>query len=121
LPAPCWLACVLDGTTAGRGWVVLKASVVYHGRAIPLIWRVVKGKKGQLPQIMQCALLRQLQTVIPTQASVVVLGDGECDGTGLQATSRMAGWQDVCRTATNITIICAGSHLQGRRSAAGAW
>jgi hypothetical protein len=98
------LTIVLDGTTAGRGCVVLMASVVYHGRAIPLLWRVVKGKKGHLPQVLHCALIRQLQTVIPTQASVVVLGDGEFDGTGLQATIRMAGWQYVCRTATNITI-----------------
>lgn len=80
------------------------ASVVYHQRAIPLLWRVAKGKKGHLPQVLHCALIRQLQTVIPTQASVVILGDGECDGTGLPATTRMAGWQYACRTATNITI-----------------
>jgi hypothetical protein len=98
------LTIVLDGTSAGRGCVVLMASVVYRARAIPLLWRVVKGKKGHLPQVMHCALIRQLQTVIPTQASVVVLGDGEFDGTGLQATIRMAGWQYVCRTATTITV-----------------
>jgi hypothetical protein len=75
-----------------------------RGRGIPLLWRVVNGKKRHLPQVMHCALIRQLQTVIPPQASVVVLGDGEFDGTGLQATIRMAGWQYVCRTATSITI-----------------
>src|SRR6266542_3950376 len=50
------LTIILDGTTAGRGCLVLMASVVYHGRAIPLLWTVVKGKNGHLPQAEHCAL-----------------------------------------------------------------
>jgi hypothetical protein len=95
---------ILDGTTAGRGCMVLMASVVYHGRAIPLLWTVVKGKKGHLPQAEHCALITRLQTLIPITAQVMVLGDGEFDGTQLQAGLRTAHWQYVCRTATNSTI-----------------
>jgi hypothetical protein len=95
---------ILDGTTAGRGCMVLMASVVYHGRALPLLWTVVKGKKGHLPQDEHCALIRRLQDVIPKQAQVVVLGDGEFDGTQLLAVLRTAGWEYVCRTAINISI-----------------
>ena len=98
------LTIVLDGTTAGRGCMVLMASVVYHGRAIPLLWTVVKGKKGHLPQDEHCALITRLQTVIPDTATVVVLGDGEFDGTHLLAALRTAGWEYVCRTGKNITI-----------------
>lgn len=98
------LTLVLDGTTAGRGCMVLMASVVYHGRAIPLLWTVVKGKKGHLPQDEHCALITRLQDVIPDTATVVVLGDGEFDGTQLQAAIVTAGWEYVCRTGTNITI-----------------
>jgi DDE family transposase len=98
------LTIVLDATSAGRGCVVLMASVVYRGRAIPLLWTVVKGKKGHLPQHLHCALIRQLQQVIPGAAQVLVLGDGEFDGTELQAHIRQASWQYVCRTASNILI-----------------
>jgi len=98
------LIILLDATTAGRGCMVLMASVVYRGRAIPLLWTVVKGKKGHLPQELHCALIRQLQQVIPVQADVILLGDGEFDGTELQATIRAAKWHYVCRTASNITI-----------------
>src|SRR6266540_7168063 len=98
---------VLDGTTAGRGCLVLMASVVYHGRAIPLLWTVVKGKKGHLPQHVHCALIRQLREVIPAQATVLVLGDGEFDGAELQAAIRAAKWDYACRTASNITIYAA--------------
>lgn len=98
------LTLVMDGTTAGRGCMVLMASVVYHGRAIPLLWTVVKGKKGHLPQTEHCALIKRLQAVIPATVQVVVLGDGEFDGTQLQAAMRTADWEYVCRTAVNITI-----------------
>ena len=58
------LTLVLDGTTAGRGCVVLMASVLYQGRAIPLLWTVVKGKKGHLPHQVHCALIQRLQNVM---------------------------------------------------------
>jgi hypothetical protein len=102
--APAPLTVVLDATGAGRGCVVLMASVVSHGRAIPLLWTVVKGKKGHLPAAIHCALIGRLQEVIPAHASVVLLGDGEFDGVELQASLRAAKWQYVCRTASNITI-----------------
>jgi DDE family transposase len=98
------LTILLDATSAGRGCVVLMASVVYQGRAIPLLWSVVKGKKGHLPEQQHCALIRRLQEVIPTQAEVLLLGDGEFDGTELQASIRATNWEYVCRTASSITI-----------------
>lgn len=98
------LTLILDGTTAGRGCMVLMASVVYHGRAIPLLWTVVKGKKGHLPQDQHCALITRLQAVLPDTAQVVLLGDGAFDGTQLQAAIRTATWEYVCRTGINITV-----------------
>lgn len=98
------LTLLLDGTVAGRGCVVLMASVVAHGRAIPLHWTVVKGKKGHLPEVVHCTLIKQVRAIIPVDATVLVLGDGEFDGTELQASITAAGWQYVCRTATNILI-----------------
>jgi len=101
------LTILLDGTTAGRGCVVLMASVVYRGRAIPVLWTVVKGKKGHLPEEQHCALIRRLQALIPPDARVTLLGDGEFDGTALQTTMRARNWQYVCRTASNILIAAA--------------
>jgi DDE family transposase len=101
------LTILLDGTTAGRGCIVLIASVVYRSRAIPLLWTVVKGKKGHLPEQLHCALIRRLQELIPPDATVTLLGDGEFDGTELQTTMRAATWEYVCRTASNILIYAA--------------
>jgi hypothetical protein len=55
--------------------MVLMASVVYRGRAIPLLWSVVKGKKGHLAEDVHCALVGRLQELLPPDATVTLLGD----------------------------------------------
>lgn len=103
------LLLAIDGSVVGRGCITLMVSVIYHGRALPLCWVVVKGKKGHFPQEMHCALLDQLQPLVPSTAEVIVVGDGEFDGTGLQAQLREFGWQYVCRTAPNLLMTVYGA------------
>ena len=99
---------VMDGSTAGRGCLALMLSVVYGGRALPLCWVVVKAPKGHFPQATHCALLSQLQTILPSDAQVTFLGDGEFDGIDLQAALRKLNWSYVCRTASNIRVTAHG-------------
>jgi hypothetical protein len=99
---------VMDGSVVGRGCLALMLSVVSHGRALPLAWIVVQGQKGHFPQATHCALLAQIQPLIPATAEVTFLGDGEFDGTDLQALLRQYHWQYVCRTAPNILMTIYG-------------
>lgn len=99
---------VMDGSTVGRGCVALMLSVVYHGRALPLAWVVVAAPKGHLPEAAHRALLAQVQPLMPPDATVIFLGDGEFDGVDLQADLRRYGWGYVCRTATSILITAEG-------------
>jgi hypothetical protein len=100
---------VMDGSTVGRGCLALLVSVVYQKRALPLAWLVVKGRKGHFPETSHLALLEQVHAMIPAQAHVTFLGDGEFDGIGLQDTLDAYGWRYVCRTAKNI-ILCHNDH-----------
>jgi hypothetical protein len=102
------LVLVMDGSVVGRGCVALMLSVVYHGRALPLAWIVVQGQIGHFPQTSHCALLAQIQPLIPPGTEVTFLGDGEFDGTDLQALLRHYKWQDVCRTAPNLLMTVYG-------------
>jgi hypothetical protein len=96
------LTLLLDGSVAGRGCVVLMVSVLYRGRAIPLLWTVVKGKKGHLPEELHCGLIERLQQLIPPGATVVLLGDGEFDGISCrQSSARLAGTMSVGPPATS--------------------
>jgi Transposase DDE domain len=99
---------VMDGSVVGRGWRALMLSVVYHGRALPLCWVVVRGKKGHFPEDIHRELLSQVQAIMPKDATVSFVGDGEFDGTELQADLRRLGWQYVCRTACNIVVTACG-------------
>jgi hypothetical protein len=98
------LLLAIDGSVVGRGCIALMISVVYHGRALPVTWIVVKGKKGHFPQTTHCALLKQVQPLVPSDAEVIVLGDGEFDGCDFQALLRHFGWQYVLRTAANVRM-----------------
>jgi hypothetical protein len=93
------LVLVMDGSGVGRGCTALMLHVVYKGRALPLAWRVRQAPKGHFPEDLHIALVELVREVIPEGTKVVFLGDGEFDGTALQATLHEAGWSYACRTA----------------------
>jgi hypothetical protein len=95
------LVVVMDGSEVGRHCLALVVSLVYQGRALPLAWTVVKGSKGHFPETAHVELLTQIKALIPSQADVIFLGDGEFDGLSLLAEIEAAGWHYVCRTACN--------------------
>lgn len=86
------LVLVMDGSGGGRGGTALMIHVVYTGRALPLAWRVRQAPKGHCPEDLHSALVELVRGLIPAGAQVVLLGDGEFDGTGLQQTLQHAGW-----------------------------
>ena len=93
----------MDGSVVGRGCVALRLHVVYQGRALPLAGRVRQGPKGHFPADLPIALVALVRDVIPEGAQVVLLGDGECDGTRLQQTVKDQGWSLGCRTGCHTT------------------
>jgi len=105
------LVLVIDGSEVGCKCLALMVSVVYRGRSLPIAWLVVKGSKGHFPEDTHIDLVEQVQKLIPEGAQVIFLGDGEFDGTTLQATVANYGWQYVCRTAQNTILTGAGDEF----------
>jgi len=106
------LVLVIDGSVVGRGCVALMLHVVYKGRALPLVWQVRKGKKGHFPEDLHIALVKQVHKLIPPGAQVVLLGDGEFDGTTLQQTVQEYRWSYVVRTGSHITVAWDGDRFR---------
>jgi Transposase DDE domain len=69
-------------------------------------------KKGHFPEDFHIALVKQGQTLIPPGAQVVLLGDGEFDGTMLQRTIQEYGWSYVVRTGSHITVMWDGDSFR---------
>ena len=99
----------MDGSVVGRGCVALRLHVLAKGRALPLAWRVRQGPKGHFPEALHIALVELMRACLPDGAQVVFLGDGEFDGTRLQATRNEAGWCSVCRTAQSTVATWEGA------------
>lgn len=95
----------IDGSEVGRGCLVLMVSLIYHQRAIPLVWTVVARPKGHLSAQEHIALLTQLQNLLAAERQVILLGDGEFDSIELQRYLTQQGWHYVCRTAKD-TWVC---------------
>jgi Transposase DDE domain len=106
------LVLIIDGSVVGRGCVALMIHVVYKGRALPLAWIVRTGKKGHFPEALHIALVTQVHAWIPPGARVVVLGDGEFDGTTLQQTLQDYHWSYVVRTGSHITVMWEGERFR---------
>jgi hypothetical protein len=98
------LLLVMDGSEVGRGCLTLIVGVVYKKRALPICWIVVKGSKGHFPEETHLELLEEVHDIVPEGCDVIFLGDGEFDGTQLQATIDAYGWEYVCRTAKNTLL-----------------
>src|SRR5437868_2889018 len=109
----------MDGSVVGRGCTALMIHVISKGRALPLAWRVRQGPNGHCPEALHIAVVELISTVVPEGAKVVLLGDGEFDGTALQATLNEAGWSYVCRTALSTTATGEGTTF--RLDTLGAW
>ncbi|MEM6261827.1 MAG: hypothetical protein AAGI38_04920 [Bacteroidota bacterium] len=70
----------IDGSTGGRGCMIVMFSVIYKQRAIPVVWHVVKSKKGHLPELAHRDLLKRLSEIVPQGCQISIVGDGEYDG-----------------------------------------
>jgi hypothetical protein len=106
------LVLTIDGSEVGRGCMTLMVSLIYQKRAIPLIWYVIDRAKGHLSAQAHIALLDQVQAVLPADAEVILLGDGEFDSVELQRYLAQQTWQYVCRTAKDTWVWCEGEWLQ---------
>jgi hypothetical protein len=100
---------VMDGSGVGRGCSALMLHVVSTGRALPLAWRVRQAPKGHFPADLPIAVVEVIRAGIPEGTQVVFVGDGECDGTALQATLQEAGWSYACRTAMSTVATWEGA------------
>ena len=98
----------MDGSVVGRGCVALMSHVIEKGRALSWAWRVRQGPKGHVPEALPIALVELMRACLPEGTQVVLLGDGEYDGTTLPATRNAAGWCSVCRTAQSTVATWAG-------------
>lgn len=95
---------MIDTSQMGQ-CIILCVSVYYKGRGLPLAWLTFKGKKGHSSQEVQVALFEYIRTLIPDDKRVILLGDGEFDGSILlQWLNAHPLWDYVCRIDRTTSV-----------------
>ena len=110
------LILTIDASSLGKHCAVLMISVVYQGRALPVMWTVREGNKGSFSEAEHIALLEELYELLEEieedlnkKLDVVVVGDGEFDGVDFQKKCEEYKWEYVLRAAKNINCYEAGN------------
>jgi hypothetical protein len=103
------LLLAMDGSSVGRGCMVLMVGIVYHKRALPVAWVVYKGKKGHASAETHISVLEAVLPLIPAGADVILLGDGEYDSVDMLAwVEQHTDWGIVARTASDTQVYSDG-------------
>jgi hypothetical protein len=109
---------VLDTTTLAGRLVILRVSLVYRGRAVPLAWQVYERKSVSLPFKAYKGLLEHVRRLLPEAATVVLLGDRGFRATALMRWCRKkaTGWHFRLRLKGNQLVTRADGRTQALRT-----
>jgi hypothetical protein len=103
---------MIDSTKMGGRCICLMVSVYYKSRALPFAWLTFKGKKGHSSQEIQLELFKSVKELLPPDMSVILLGDGEFDGSDLiDWLEKETTWQYVCRTSKSTFVFYEGQWI----------
>jgi len=95
---------IVDSSPAGRYCQALMAGIGYGGRVLPLSWQVRRGRKGDFPSEAHDRVPEQAAALLPEEASVVPVGDGEFGYPARAADARRRGWEFVLRVGADEVI-----------------
>lgn len=103
----------LDTTTLAGKLVILRVSLVYRGRAIPLVWEVYERRSVSLPFRAYKEVLAHVRSLLPPDARVVLLGDRGFRATALMRwCRRQPGWHFRLRLKGNQLVTLADGREQ---------
>ena len=95
----------IDSTKTSGGCITLMVSLGYKTRAMPVCWLSFNGRKGHSPEELQLALLETVKSLLPSEQEVILLGDGEFDGSQVITwLEDQPLWHYVCRTTQTIRV-----------------
>jgi len=101
----------LDTSMLWNQYCVIRLSLVYRGRAVPVVWEVVEHGSSSVPHAAYEALLNAVPPLLPAGVKVVFLADRGFADTELMAQLRRLGWHFRIRIKANFSV-----HRCGHRS-----
>jgi len=82
----------LDTSVLAKGYVLIRSSLVYRGRALPVSWRVFKHGSATVSYADYAPVLEQARLALPAGSTVVLLADRGFLHAELVRFCRQHGW-----------------------------
>jgi hypothetical protein len=98
----------LDTSMLWNTYCMVRLSVIYRGRAVPLVWCVLEHGSATVAYDVYKALLDKANTLVPFACKVVLLADRGFADTELMGHLKRLGWHFRLRIKSNFWIYCPG-------------
>lgn len=94
----------LDTSTLWDKYCIIRISVIYRGRAIPVVWKVLEHKSSNVSYETYNALLDAVPVMLPPNVVVVFLADRGFADISLMSHVKKLGWHFRIRIKKNFWI-----------------
>jgi len=94
----------LDTSMLWNTYCMVRLSVIYRGRAVPLVWCVLEHGSATVAYDVYKALLEKANTLVPFACKVVLLADRGFADTELMGHLKRLGWHFRLRIKSNFWI-----------------
>lgn len=102
----------LDTTVLWGKYCVIRVALVYRGRAVPIVWKVLDHPSATVAFEVYKNLLESVPPLLPTGVKVVLLADRGFADTDLMGFVKQLGWHFRIRIKKNFWV-----HRKGRKPA----
>jgi hypothetical protein len=94
----------LDSSVLWEKYVIVRISLVYRGRALPLAWKVLKQGSASVSFVSYAPVLQEASRLLPPHCHAVLLADrGFVDVDLMQLAVRL-GWHFTIRTKGSLWV-----------------
>src|SRR5262245_51812166 len=98
----------LDTSMLWNQYCLIRLSVVYRGRAVPVVWEVIEHGSSSVTHAAYAALLDAVPPLLPAGVKVVFLADRGFADTELLAHLRRLGWHFRIRIKATFSVLRPG-------------
>ena len=98
----------LDTSLLWNQYCLGRLSVVYRGRAVPVVWEVMEHRSSSVTHAAYEALLETVPALLPAGVPVVFLADRGFADTELLAQRRRLGWHFRIRIKATFSVLRPG-------------
>ena len=98
----------LDTSMLWNQYCLIRLSVVYRGRAVPIVWEVIAHESSSVTHAAYAGLLDAVPALLPAGIKVVFLADRGFADTELLAQLRRLGWHFRIRIKATFSVLRPG-------------